>query len=124
MAAGMPGRPSTSVATGKLFEYLAAERPVLVLGEDTEAARIVVRAGVGVAASEADPGSVADALERLIDSPPAPQADGGGGLRLAAPRRALRATGRGSLRQRPSDRLTRSRSGRAAGGPSAGEPAR
>ena len=75
MAAGMPGRPSTSVATGKLFEYLAAERPVLVLGENTEAARIVGRAGVGVAASEGDPGSVADALERLIDSPPAPQAD-------------------------------------------------
>jgi glycosyltransferase involved in cell wall biosynthesis len=70
MAAGMPGRPSTSVATGKLFEYLAAKRPVLVLGEDTEAARIVARAGVGVAASEGDPGSVADALERLIDAPP------------------------------------------------------
>jgi glycosyltransferase involved in cell wall biosynthesis len=71
MAAGMPGRPSTSVATGKLFEYLAAERPVLVLGERTEAARIVARAGVGVAASENDPGSVADALEQLMDAPPA-----------------------------------------------------
>ena len=72
MAAGMPGRPSTSVATGKLFEYLAAERPVLVLGEHTEAARIVARAGVGVAASERNPGSVADALERLLDAPPVP----------------------------------------------------
>ena len=28
-----------------------------------------------MAASESDPGSVADALERLIDSPPVPQAD-------------------------------------------------
>jgi glycosyltransferase involved in cell wall biosynthesis len=72
MAAGMPGRPSTSVATGKLFEYLAAERPVLVLGEQTEAARIVARAGAGVAADEGDPGSVADALERLLEAPPAP----------------------------------------------------
>ncbi len=75
MAAGMPGRPSTSVATGKLFEYLAAERPVLVLGEHTEAARIVARAGVGVAASERNPGSVADALERLLDAPPVPSRD-------------------------------------------------
>jgi glycosyltransferase involved in cell wall biosynthesis len=71
MAAGMPGRGSTSVATGKLFEYLAAKRPVLVLGEDTEAARIVSRAGAGVSAAEADPGSVADALEGLLDAPPA-----------------------------------------------------
>ena len=70
LAAGMPGRPSTSVATGKLFEYLAAERPVLVLGEQTEAARIVTRAGAGVAAAAGDPGSVADALERLLDDPP------------------------------------------------------
>jgi glycosyltransferase involved in cell wall biosynthesis len=72
MAAGMPGRPSTSVATGKLFEYLAAERPVLVLGEQTEAARIVARVGAGLAASDEDPGSVADALERLVDAPPVP----------------------------------------------------
>jgi glycosyltransferase involved in cell wall biosynthesis len=70
MPAGMPGRASTSVATGKLFEYLAAKRPVLVLGEQTEAARIVARAGAGVAAAEDDPGSVADALERLLDAPP------------------------------------------------------
>jgi glycosyltransferase involved in cell wall biosynthesis len=72
LAAGMPGRPSTSVATGKLFEYLAAQRPVLVLGEQTEAARIVSRAGVGVAAAEDDPVSVGDALERLLDAPPTP----------------------------------------------------
>ncbi len=32
IAAGSPGYPAESVATGKLFEYLAAERPVLVLG--------------------------------------------------------------------------------------------
>jgi glycosyltransferase involved in cell wall biosynthesis len=72
MAAGMPGRASGSVATGKLFEYLAAARPVLVLGDRTEAARIVARAGAGLAASETDPGSVADALERLLDAPPTP----------------------------------------------------
>ncbi len=75
MAAGMPGRPSTSVATGKLFEYLAAQRPVLVLGEQTEAARIVARAQVGLAAGENDPESVAAALERLVDAPPEPNAE-------------------------------------------------
>lgn len=72
MASGMPGRSSTSVATGKLFEYLAAARPVLVLGEETEAARIVAETGAGVAASERDPASVADALERLLDGTPTP----------------------------------------------------
>ena len=72
LAAGMPGRPSTSVATGKLFEYLAAGRPVLVLGEQTEAARIVARAGVGLSAADDDSDSVAAALERLLDHPPTP----------------------------------------------------
>ena len=68
------GTAAESVATGKLFEYLGALRPVLVLGEQTEAARIVARARAGVAASERDPRSVADALERLLDSPPTPDA--------------------------------------------------
>jgi glycosyltransferase involved in cell wall biosynthesis len=49
------GTATDSVATGKLFEYLGALRPVLVLGEQTEAARIVARARAGVAASERDP---------------------------------------------------------------------
>jgi glycosyltransferase involved in cell wall biosynthesis len=75
IAAGMPGRSSTSVATGKLFEYLAAGRPVLVLGQQTEAARIVARTRAGVAASERDASSVADALERLLDGGPAPIPD-------------------------------------------------
>lgn len=67
IAAGSAGHPSSSVATGKLFEYLGARRPVLVLGERTEAARIVAGAGVGVSAPATDAGAVADALARLID---------------------------------------------------------
>ena len=43
-----------------------------MLGEHTEAARILARTGTGGAAAEDDPGSVADALQRLIDAPPAP----------------------------------------------------
>jgi glycosyltransferase involved in cell wall biosynthesis len=55
------------VATGKLFEYLGAGRPVLVLGADSEAARIVVAAGAGTAAPGDDAGAIASALEGLAD---------------------------------------------------------
>ena len=57
-------------ATGKLFEYLGAERPVLVLGDDSEAARIVREAGAGLAAPSADPEAIAAALERLPETAP------------------------------------------------------
>jgi glycosyltransferase involved in cell wall biosynthesis len=69
------GSTRRSVATGKLFEYLAARRPILVLGEETEAARIVLEAGVGRATSASDPSAIADALRALVDDPPpAPEA--------------------------------------------------
>ena len=67
IAAGSAGHPSPSVATGKLFEYLGARRPVLVLGQQTEAARIVARVGVGVSVAATDASAVADALARLVD---------------------------------------------------------
>ena len=67
LAEGNDVRPSRSIATGKLFEYLAAGRPVLVLGEDSEAARIVRDAGAGVAARGDDSRVIASALERLVD---------------------------------------------------------
>jgi glycosyltransferase involved in cell wall biosynthesis len=72
-------RGARSEATGKVFEYLAARRPILVLGDDTEAARIVSDAGAGVAvrnnvaavaaalrdlATEARAGADGSALER------------------------------------------------------------
>jgi glycosyltransferase involved in cell wall biosynthesis len=72
IAAGSAGYPSESVATGKLFEYLGAQRPVLVLGERTEAARIVAHTHAGLAAPGDEPGLLADALERLLDAPPVP----------------------------------------------------
>ena len=59
-------RLSRSVATTKLFEYLAAGSPVLVLGADTEAARIVDEVGAGISAASDDPGAVAAALRRLV----------------------------------------------------------
>jgi glycosyltransferase involved in cell wall biosynthesis len=62
------GSTRRSVATGKLFEYLAAQRPILVLGKETEAARIVADAGAGFAAAADDPQEIAAALRRLLQA--------------------------------------------------------
>jgi glycosyltransferase involved in cell wall biosynthesis len=59
---------SRRVATGKLFEYLATDAPILVLGDDSEAARIVSETGAGFATSGSDPTLIASALERLLAS--------------------------------------------------------
>jgi glycosyltransferase involved in cell wall biosynthesis len=56
-------------ATQKVFEYLAAGKPIVVLGEDTEAARIVEGAGAGIVAPADDPGAIADALRLLLAAP-------------------------------------------------------
>ncbi len=66
-----------SVATGKLFEYLAAGRPILVLGDQTEAARIVESTRSGIATSATDPVAIADTLRRVAagELPFAPDAD-------------------------------------------------
>ncbi len=53
-------------ATQKVFEYLAAGKPILVLGEDTEAARIVADAGGGIVAPVDDADAIAAALGRLV----------------------------------------------------------
>jgi len=66
------GASGPSVATGKLFEYLGAGRPILVLGEDTAAAEIVRSAGAGIVASATDPEEIAAALQRLVEDPPPP----------------------------------------------------
>jgi glycosyltransferase involved in cell wall biosynthesis len=62
---------SRRAATGKLFEYLGTDAPILVLGEESEAARIVAETGSGPVVSGSDPSQIAAALERLLDSPEA-----------------------------------------------------
>lgn len=57
------GRPS--IATGKLYEYLATDLPILVLGEGNEASAIVHEAGVGSSCSTT-PTSVAKALASIV----------------------------------------------------------
>lgn len=58
--------------TGKLFEYLAAERPILVLGEDSEAARIVRATAAGATAPAGDVSAIATAIEELVTRDPEP----------------------------------------------------
>jgi hypothetical protein len=70
------GLSARSVATGKLFEYLGASRPILVLGKDTEAARIVTEARAGISTSATDAVAIAKALRVLVDAPPPPPAPG------------------------------------------------
>jgi glycosyltransferase involved in cell wall biosynthesis len=69
------GARRTSVATGKLFEYLATNRPILVLGAETEAARIVLNAKRGIATSADDPRVIAGALRQAVDKGVSPVAD-------------------------------------------------
>ena len=51
-----------SVATGKIFEYLASEKPILALTRGTEAEKIIKETGVGIAISPDDPIEIANAL--------------------------------------------------------------
>ncbi|MEQ8850313.1 MAG: glycosyltransferase [Phycisphaerales bacterium] len=54
------------VLTGKLFEYLAGARPILVVGPAREITSLVVRCGRGVHAGT-DAGSVADTIKAVAD---------------------------------------------------------
>ncbi len=55
------------VATGKLYEYLAARKPIVVLGEESAAASIVREVGSGLVASATDPDEIAKMLSKLLD---------------------------------------------------------
>ncbi len=52
-------------APGKLFEYLAAGRPIVALAEGTEAGRVVAETGTGITAPPDDPDAIAGALRRV-----------------------------------------------------------
>ncbi|MEA2388738.1 MAG: hypothetical protein QOG41_1511 [Thermoleophilaceae bacterium] len=53
-------------ATQKVYEYLATGKRILVLGEETEAARIVGEAQAGTVTSATDPEAIAGALADLV----------------------------------------------------------
>ena len=56
-----------SMATRKLFDYLAVRRPVFALAEDNEAARILHETRAGLCVSPDDPEAVAVGLLRAFD---------------------------------------------------------
>lgn len=60
-----PGEPT--VATGKLFEYIGAGKPILALAADNEAAVLMEELGAGILSSPTNPEVVQDALARLLD---------------------------------------------------------
>jgi len=65
----LTGPGQTGVATGKLYEYLSAGRPILVIGDETAAARIVADAGAGLVVGRDDRAALAGALRRLVERP-------------------------------------------------------
>ena len=55
------------VLSGKVFEYLAAERPILAaVPPDGEAARLIRETGAGTVVAPDDPGAIGEALEGLV----------------------------------------------------------
>jgi glycosyltransferase involved in cell wall biosynthesis len=68
----------TSEATGKLYEYLGASRPILVLGAGSAAAEIVVGAGAGSAIPVRDADAAEQALRELLATPPRRPPEGAG----------------------------------------------
>lgn len=56
----------TSIATGKLFEYMAANKLILAMTRGTEAARIVIYTGTGLVVAPDKPSDIADALELIV----------------------------------------------------------
>ncbi len=72
-AAGAAGRGDIVAGTlpGKIFEYLRAARPLLLLGDERgDAAAILRQHGQGWVADETQPGAIAAALQRMMDAAP------------------------------------------------------
>ena len=56
----------SQLANLKLFEYLAAGRPIVALAEGTEAGRIVRETAAGEVVPSNDPAAIRDALRKLV----------------------------------------------------------
>jgi hypothetical protein len=53
--------------TGKIYEYLALRRPILVLGPEGVASRLVTDSGAGVAANPTDRSQLGQAIATVIN---------------------------------------------------------
>jgi glycosyltransferase involved in cell wall biosynthesis len=63
----LTARGYTSEATGKLFDYLTAGRPILALASENDASRIVNETGTGITAPVDDVKAIAWALGQAVD---------------------------------------------------------
>jgi glycosyltransferase involved in cell wall biosynthesis len=71
------GGRGKGVLSGKVFEYLAAERPILAsVPPDGAAAQLIEETGAGVVAPPDDPAAIADALRGLVERYEAGALDG------------------------------------------------
>lgn len=62
------GQNSEGWLPGKIFEYLRAAKPILLVGPpDGDAARLLVRLGRGLAVSSADVDGISKALEQILE---------------------------------------------------------
>jgi glycosyltransferase involved in cell wall biosynthesis len=61
----------TQLLNIKVFEYLAAQRPILALAAGTDAGRVIAETGGEVVKAD-DESAIAEALAGLVDSPPEP----------------------------------------------------
>lgn len=55
-------------ASGKIYEYMAARRPILALTQEGDAKDLALGSGLGLAASPRDIGAIAAAIESLFDA--------------------------------------------------------
>jgi glycosyltransferase involved in cell wall biosynthesis len=62
------GPRERSLATGKLFEYLTAGPPILVIGDRSEAAEIVAETGTGFAVPAGSPQAIVTGINSLLIS--------------------------------------------------------
>jgi glycosyltransferase involved in cell wall biosynthesis len=76
---------NSSEASGKLFEYLAAGRPIIALAEGNEAERIVRETNTGVTVAPDDEEAIAGAFRRAASGELARNYDPRGTERLTYP---------------------------------------
>lgn len=55
-----------SIATSKLFDYMAADKPVLALAQGNAAAEIVMQTGIGLTVSPTNISEIANAIENFL----------------------------------------------------------
>ncbi len=64
------GAGKKSVATGKLFEYMAARKPIFALAKNNAAEEIIMKTGIGMCVAPGSVPEIANALKMIINMHP------------------------------------------------------